>query len=829
MRKAGIQRALNELIQDRQDLRAGNKSVSQEAPNSEDAALSMDVSRIRVMSGLNVLAESLIKALSERSVFGPCDVHVEQPIHPEIQPELHAAGAANISFQARLSVLEDLPRFHADVGYQIRYMFNAVQNDELYADLFPEPGRTPKGILFPFHREDGSDETGYYYLLEHVPCGKFLRLTLESGMDSRLRLMRIPHRPVDRIDIVHTRVDIPGSATVCAQGIMDACSRQSLKYTASPMQMEKYFQFLRLSGLTRIETMFFVWQTPFARDVLSSPRKRLWTSAARILFALGNSSVVACLLSGGTVRLDEGERSCYLDLSQKNRCLGISFGHPRTKAGLPECLARMPAVAETSKAHPEAFRGTRVLLVHHLTGEVLGLLQAMADMGAVYVDTLWVKYAGEVEPSYREIILSLPETMFRFRGVTPVPQLDGVQNQFLLSEDYSPVDDMSPLMECLRRKPHGFFDAMRKTAGHMFFQAALEAESRRERLVLVEDGGYLAPALHRLCLENRTVGEAASSFGIPLSVLPEASCEMRFAEWLRGTFVGSVEHTRNGYEALKEVVTEQGSLAFPSLTIAVSDFKVHGESRDVAYSCLHAVESIMNGMGFALADRVALVLGASGAIGRKTMRILESRLGVGNLYGVDIVEPMDVPAWTFVGTPEELSDEAISKIDLVFGVTGKSILNSEWIERLLATTCRRHVFFASGSTKTAEFSQLSEWLARRSDDCRTCSDRATLRLALAELLDPKSGAKQGRSAKIEFGGKTVFFHLLADLMPVNFLYYGVPAETMNRVMNELLRMTVALARGNEGGEAYPCQLLALDRDIDADGKLIGRRGHGDSI
>ena len=814
MRKTGIGRALNELIGER---RAGEASglAMGEMLEDADGAVAVDVSRIRVLGGLNVLAESLIRSLVERAFLGPCDVHVEQPVNPGLQPELHAAGVDHVSFQARLGVLEDLPRFREDLGYQMRYVFNAVQASDLYDELFPGKGREPRGILFPFHREDGGDETGYFYLLEHVSAGRFLRITLESERDSRLRMTRIPHRVAGRIDLVHTRVDVPRAAAEVAQGIAEACGRRGWSYAVSAAQMEDYVRFLRLAGLERVEALAFCWPPSFARAALSEPRARLFAQVARIFCALGDSTIAARLSEGREVRLLDGERRVHVDLSQKGRCLNLSFEAPRVRAGLPECLARMPAVLAASRGRPEAFRGVRVLLVHHLTAEVLGFVQALADMGAARVETLWVQYAGAVEPAFREILLSLPEPLFGFHGVTPVPEADGVSSRFLLSEEFGTAAGSEALAERLRSERHGFFEAMRRVAEHVFFRMAAEAAAAGERLALVEDGGYLAPTLHRLCLAGRTVGEAAAECGVPAESLPEAARGRPLGEWLRGVWVGGVEHTRNGYEALAEVRKERGGLAFPNLSIAVSDFKVNRESLDVAYSCLNAIENAMGAMGFSLTERTALVLGAQGAIGRQTMRILEARLGAERLLGVDVARPAAPPAWAFAADLDGLPAGALGRIDLVFGVVGRSICGAEWIERLLAATERTHLFFASGSTKTAEFAQLSAWLAERA---------ARGGVETAELHDPKTGVRQGRTARLEVGGKTVFVHLLADLMPVNFLYYGVPAETMNRVMAELLRMAELLVRRHAEGRPFPPDLLALDREVDADGRWLARGG-----
>lgn len=138
-------------------------------------------------------------------------------------------------------------------------------------------------------------------------------------------------------------------------------------------------------------------------------------------------------------------------------------------------------------------------------------------------------------------------------------------------------------------------------------------------------------------------------------------------DWLQTILAGSAEHTRNGYDALHAVRSAFGKLAYPAVAIAISRFKVHCESRDVIHSCLHAIESVMNQMGFALAERTTLVLGAQGALGRKAMDILQARIGSKSLFGVDIVQPEPEPDWTYAPNLGLLPDHALEQADLFLG------------------------------------------------------------------------------------------------------------------------------------------------------------------
>lgn len=820
--RRNIGAALNELIDERRRIPTEpDRLVLGKMVESEGNQIAIDIGDILVLSGMNLLAESMIRAIIEQSVFSRSDVMIEQRTDADRQPELFAAGVTNVVFYARLSVLEDLPRFYQLIGYHIRYMFNAIQSRDLFERLIPPSGEPPRGILFPFHRGKGSDSSGFFYLIEYVPTGQFLRLTLESETDSRLRMNRIPHQVVDGIGLVHARVDIADTAAVVLRGIQDVCLRQGRQYVAARLQIDAFISFLQEAGIGDIEVIAFFWQADFCRHVLSTKQTGLHARIVRIFAVLGDSTLIAHLLASRSVRLEDGDRCCHVDLSQRNRCLNISFEVERIRLGLPEQLQRMPAVHHTAASHPtNRFENVDILLVHHLTAEVLGFIQALSEMGARRIDTLWVRYAGVVEPAYKEIILSLPEAIYRFFGLTPVLDEDGLQNRFLLSDEYSSTDGLGDLRLLLQSGSMRFFEAMRSAAGHLFLEGIRNARKNGGLFCVIEDGGYIAPIVNQLCMERGSVREAAAFFRFPLEKLPEEELGFRFSEWLDPVFMGSVEHTRNGYEALERVEKSWGRLAFPAVSIAVSDFKIHRESRDVAYSCLNAVENVMNAMGFTFSDRTALVLGARGAIGGKSMRILSDRIGAGRLYGVDIAKPDPSSRWRWFRDIDSIPDDIMASIDMIFGIIGTSICHRKWIERLLLKTRKSHVFWASGSTKTAEFSELTDWLSDGIRSRGSSIGGMELSLSVSEIEDPKTRTLQGRTVRLGFGGKQVYFHLLAGLMPVNFLYYGVPSETMNHVMNELLQMSALLATRHKSADVLPPRLLALDRHISIEGAFL---------
>ena len=102
------------------------------------------------------------------------------------------------------------------------------------------------------------------------------------------------------------------------------------------------------------------------------------------------------------------------------------------------------------------------------------------------------------------------------------------------------------------------------------------------------------------------------------------------------------------------------------------------------------------------------------------------------------------------------------------------------------------------------------------------------RIEGAEIVDPQTGRILGHKYIFAFGSpsphgeetkpKEICF--LGSLMPINFLYYGVPGEIMDPVLSQLLRCSAGLVkrvcRNDPPGKA----LYAVDHEIDVDGRPL---------
>ena len=608
-------------------------------------------------------------------------------------------------------------------------------------------------------------------------------------------------------------------------GILRECENNRNEHTDNARRHAHFFRQLKLVGLAETETITVRWPYEQTEFLIRNEPGIVVAFLKRIFIVLEDRTVVSRLHEGDMIEVREGEHAAYLDLSRRGRSLNVSLSERRESADIDYYLDRMPRLKEISLARGLALKGSRVLLIHHITGEILGTIKALENLGVEFLRVLFVKYAGVVPSDYLEALLALPEEKFAAHGLQRVEdRTHNIQGYYLLSRQYSQADDLETLESMLEERRLPFYEAMSLYAGHLFLREARRAKKDKQRLLLVEDGGYLAPRLNALCLGGATLGEALQEFGLPLEGDPDE--QLNLQQWLATIFPGSVEHTRNGYNRLAEIQAKHGGLAFPALSIAVSKAKREGESGEVSISILHAIESIFHGLGFVLSGRRFLVLGSRGAIGRNLMEDISARVGPKNVIGVDVAtgESSDETDWLETRTLADLPETELLDIDLVVGVVGHSILEATALARMVLHGRRPFIALASGSTKTAEFTEVADWIEELRRSPAPVIENQPVQLSIRPIRDPQTHHVVGHRARFFFerGGAPVSRDvlLLAGLTPINFLYYGVPTETMDTILAQLVQVSAGLTERQAGAPGLPARLLAVDEQIDADARLI---------
>ncbi len=792
--------------------------------------LEINLGAVSVFRGISDLVDDLKSEVMEQCIWGLTDVAVQKRLKI---PELVARGLLNIGFYARFCVVEDLPALQKTVFGHLKAILTALQIHSRAKHLIPVPKsahKSRKALLFPLPLPAPFDGEKLFFIVEVENPGRFLRITLESGKQNRLALQALPHMRILPDQMFSLELDITVTAENIFAGLVQECRNNRTVFIPAHIQTGEYLAQLRKHGFSSVATMVFYWPEEKAASFLLGSRREFVDFLAGVLMAIADPMVQDHVSNGSMIKLYSGEETVYLESTNKNRYLNLSFETPRTTSRLKNYLARMPETGAFADRHPHELEDMHVFLIHHITSEVLAVMKALQNMGAGRICTLFVKYTGKTPMSYIEALAECSEKSLSSYALYAVNEPGQVRDYFLLSDQYSAIDGLSDLSSALQNGKYDFHKAMTTAAGHLFFREAITCKTQRKKMVIVEDGGYLAPLLHNMAFEEKTIGDALEIFALKRTLLPVEEQKIPLNVWLEGLLAGSVEHTRNGYDALRETERKWGRLSFPSVSIAISHFKIRNESKNVAYSCLNALENIMNSLGLVYNKRNVLVLGSRGAIGGFLKDILVTRTGVDHVFGIDIkvhgcTQKPPLEAHDLNQIPKKI----LYNIDLFFGIIGESILTEDYLVDLLFNSCKHKLYFVSGSTKTVEFSHLLDWLSKFKKQKSIRINGIAVKMSVLSLKDTQSGFTQGRIVRFEWqesaaqAVKQREFYLLGGLQPINFLYYGVPTETMDTVMTELVGLTAGLVTKHKQGQPLPPGLLALDHSIDKKCNLINQR------
>ncbi|MHB8769662.1 MAG: hypothetical protein ACYC7J_01545 [Syntrophales bacterium] len=797
----------------------------------EDRHRIIDLTNVHAFRNLHTFVRLLINEVMEQCGFGTGDVMVRRKIDPNLTPELAALGLDWVMIYARIDAAESLPFYHCHFGNCMQVIFRTLQTQRwggvLFPDFFgiprPSAEEAPPALLFPFHLQEKDSQSGQYFLVEYGRSGRFLRITIEDAASSRLQLRHIPHRVVDQYARESYLSDVHLIAEQIHQGILRECMNSRSEYSVIPAHQCDLFAHLRGSGLDNLQSLHFTWPTDDIQMMLLEKQRspespsESFSILLKEIQVIEDPLVLSCLARGEVIEMISGRVHVFFDLSRYGASLNVSFNERRSVLSLEDYLVQMPALDRAVQVRKQALNGVRLFLIHHITAEVIGLLRAFQMAGCATLTTFFVKYGGIIPDAYLETLMSLPPESFRFYSLQRLESRENLFGKFAFSRFFSPVTGLEEVDQAVFLGCHNFFSAMRLAAGHLFLKEAMKAREKGERLLLVEDGGYLAPLINRFAQEGRTVGEVFAHF----HVTPPAFAEdPLFSAWIGEVFLGGVEHTRNGYDYNSEVMNEFGQLRFPVASIAISQLKRGPEARECAVSILNATENILHRLGVLLSKRNVLILGSSGAIGSYLKRDLVQRLDAGRLFGVDIAASGDAGEKTLEApTLEALGSRNLAEIDVVIGVIGRSIIKKEHLEHMILRGSRKALYFISGSTKTVEFSDVEAYLQSLRDERNPRIGDTPVTVDFSALRDLQTGILQGYRVNLAVGDdrtrdKTLY--LLGELMPINFLYYGIPREIVDEVMAQLFTLSCGVVRRQRSTDKLPAQLMAVDHHIDGD-------------
>lgn len=813
-------------------LREVETSLGSVLTEKEDGIWELDLQSLRIFTGLSILSRTLGEEVFEQVQNGVGDVTIFYKINPNINRELLDMHIGYIQIYARAGVLKDVLLFKEEFQDHLRTVFGTFQRQVWAKKIHPEfYGEDPKtsgifALVFPFHHASPNENIDYQFILERVPNQRetgefFFRLTVENFDRANIDLTAVPHEIVDDIG---SRIFIAGSTKIAEainNGILSAAQRGERSYVEENRSFSRVFEQIEKTPLGKLDQISLFWDKPFSESIVKTDPSEALPLFKKIFLILEDHEITRHLKEGLTVKVRLNEKHCvYIDLSRLDRVLNFSFNAKRTTLDMNHYLRRMPILEKIANQenHSLSFSGFNVFLIHHITSEIVALIETFRRLGCGQLTVAFVKYGGVVPPAYLDVLLDVPTDRFFMSGL----QLKvGPKNKiyYSVSPIYSETSGLKSLYDRLEEEKLGFFDAMKLLSGNLFLKGLLESYRKKEKTILVEDGGYVAPFFNEFALFGKSLPSVCGEYSINGNVP-----DVPFSKFLSETLVGTVEHTRNGYDRLNSVLDKKGGLFLPSYSIAISDQKVREESKEVAYSILNAIEAILNGQGMILSSRKLLVLGAKGNIGTFLCKYLESRLHETDPGPIRVDLKVSEPGGLQYATMDEIPKDEFYSRDLILGVIGTSILKKSHIEDLVINGSKSKVLIASGSTKTAEYTDLIDWLNELSFSEDKKIGGFPAKLEFDRILDPQSGIDQGGKVTffVEKDGREIekTFFLLSDLSPINFLFYGVPTEGMDAIIGQLASCALGIADQSGKGKLPGPGLYAVDRQIDAWGNPL---------
>ena len=785
----------------------------------DDNLYRIDLSELKPFTGLSVIARMLGDDILEQIKLKNTDTVVRRKLIKEITPELVNLGINRIIIYSRSNVLKKLPDFAEEFHDQIRTVFGTLQRPRWGGQLFPELFSDRKDVnvfpalLFPFHLHFESEDINYYFLVERDSHEGFLRISIEPQQENRLNLSTINHVVVDDLEKRNYLQGLSRFVDSIHHGIMRENENFKSEYTEVDKRHNIFFTQIRQGGLPLLNSITFFWRPEDAEELFR--KYNLPLLLRKVLLVLEDRDVSRLLNSGKILEVAANNAIVSLDISRLGRSLNVSLLSNREIPTLDYYIERMPLLNELSMKKSGSLKGYYIFLIHHITSEILGTIKALEKMGCEHLDSLFVKYAGIVPADYLEVLLSQDENFFKSFGLHKIESSSSIEGYYTLSQQYSKLDGLEDLESILEKRKLNFFEAMKLTALYLFLFSAEKARSEGKKILLIEDGGYLAPLLNKMSKENRTLDEVLDE----ASISPEkkklfsSPMDICFKDWISPLMPGTVEHTRNGYDRLQNIERSYGELQFPAVSIALSNVKLERESQEVSSSLLHALESILHGLGYVLSERNAVILGSKGAIGKNLILDLQYRMN-SPLKGIDIAAS-NVSSGNLIEADmyENLPFDVVREVDLIIGVVGKSILKSDFFEKLIAEGNKKSIFILSGSTKTVEFTDLTDWLSNLQIQKESLINGLPFKLENKIIRDPQTSTILGKRVIFNFENFQKNLYLLGGLTPLNFLYYGVPTETMDTVLMQLLSISAGLIRRAEEQIPLPNSLLALDYQI----------------
>src|SRR5580658_4661750 len=261
-----------------------------------------------------------------------------------------------------------------------------------------------------------------------------------------------------------------------------------------------------------------------------------------------------------TDTLQESPSRCSKEHAESVTRTGRGGSPPHhASPSLEKYLQRMPALsgvlAEATASGQLPLADLSVLLVHHFSAEVLGTIAALRKLGCHDVTVVFVGYNPDLERAYRPDLDSIPADELRcyildaVKGATDAAEPNYfVPLPFVRQAKTETTEPLKHLNDTLAAKGLDFFSAMRALVVEVGLAQFARAHLAGRKVLIIEDGGYTAPILNDAALARLDVSQLRSRFFAPTNASIDAALPSSVSNVIAECVIGSVEHTRNGYD-----------------------------------------------------------------------------------------------------------------------------------------------------------------------------------------------------------------------------------------------------------------------------------------
>lgn len=352
----------------------------------------------------------------------------------------------------------------------------------------------------------------------------------------------------------------------------------------------------------------------------------------------------------------------------------------------------------TSGSSP--LEGVNVVLVLHLLSDVRGFLATLLALG--------------LEPP-RTVVVNIP---YSTKPATVATLWCIGLRRIHLSEEYPITDAVAAAVQDLA-----------------------DISDDDARILIIEDGGYIGPYLHR-----------------------------HRPELLEQT-LGIVEQTANGiyqYEADEAAGVPAITPLVPIVSVAESKLKKDIESPLIGDAVVNNVRDLVGLLGRSIREFRVAVLGYGATGSRVAATLAGSLTAPPRVYDVNEDRRKEARESEFAFDVADDVTSACDGVDLIIGCTGRTSISGD-VLLALSTDC----YFANGSSKRLEL----EW------------NELSPLIASSEPLPKRAGSRV-----VLANGRVLI--LLANGYPVNFFGESVPDEEIAFVYGLLLRSALLLLTGD---------------------------------